>query len=102
MSLKNQYLNADLLNTIAAFVWGILILELEGNSEKRMGRNKCISHDLCVLSQTIECIGMLSKKECIETNELEHFGIRLPKTECSKEMGLFSYTSSQFQICGEF
>ena len=47
---------------IAAFVWGILVPELEANSEKRTCTNKCLSRDLCVLSQTTECFGMLQKK----------------------------------------
>ena len=38
-----------------------------------MGTNKCISRDLSVLLQTIECFGMLPKKEWVQSNGLEHF-----------------------------
>ena len=71
--VTKRHLSTESLLTKGPFVWGILIPELEDNSEKGMGANKCISRDLSVLSQTIECIGMLLKKESVQTNELEHF-----------------------------
>ena len=49
-------------NSVGPFAWGILIPELEDNSKKKMGTTKCISGDLCVLLEMIECFGMLPKK----------------------------------------
>ena len=39
-----------------------------------------------------------SKKERVETNEIEHFGILLPKREYPKQMGLLIPIYSQLPV----